>query len=78
MQPTGRHDGPQLIHMSLGGRSAIRANQRSVAEARLVAWGTTTSVDWIWEMPTLALIGLLLSAALLGEARATTESEAAG
>lgn len=62
------------------GMTALRRRPAAVAStvAALVAWGTTTSVDWIWEMPTLALIGLLLSAALLGEARATTESEAAG
>jgi O-antigen ligase len=62
------------------GATALRRRPAAVTStvAALVAWGTTTSVDWIWEMPTIALIGLLLSAALLGEARATQESEAAG
>jgi hypothetical protein len=46
--------------------------------AALVAWATATSVDWIWEMPALALVALLLSAVLVGEARAARESEAAG
>ena len=62
------------------GAGALRRRPAAVAGAvaALVAWATTTSVDWIWEMPALALIGLLLSAAVLGEARAARESEAAG
>ncbi len=62
------------------GVGALRRRPAAVGStvAAIVAWGTTTSVDWIWEMPALALIGLLLSAVVLGEARAARESEAAG
>jgi O-antigen ligase len=60
------------------GAAALRRRPAAVAGtvAALVTWATTTSVDWIWEMPTLGLIGLLLSAVLVGEARATRVSEA--
>ena len=45
--------------------------------AALVAWAVSASVDWMWEMPTLGLVGLLLSAALVSESGATPASEAA-
>jgi hypothetical protein len=66
--------------VAAAGVTALRRRPAVVAGtvAALVAWATTTSVDWIWEMPALALIGLLLSAVLLGEARAARESEAGG
>ena len=46
--------------------------------AGLVAWGAATAVDWMWEMPAIALVGLLLSAALAAEAAATRASAGAG
>jgi O-antigen ligase len=46
--------------------------------AALIAWAVSASVDWIWEMPAVALVGLLLSAALVSERAATPASEAAG
>jgi hypothetical protein len=52
-----------------GAGLALRRRGPAVAGtvAALVAWTVTISVDWIWEMPPVALFGLLLSAALAAE-----------
>jgi hypothetical protein len=43
----------------------------------LVTWSAAAAVDWMWEMPAVALVGLLLSAAIAAEAAATPEPSAA-
>jgi O-antigen ligase len=63
-----------------GAAAAIRRGAAPAAGmvAALVAWALSTSVDWMWEMPAVALLGLLLSAALLRQGEATAGSRAAG
>ena len=46
--------------------------------AALVSWATAAAVDWNWEMPALGALGLLLSAALIAEARERAVSPASG
>ena len=50
--------------VALAARDGVRRNAALVAgpAAGLTAWATQAGVDWLWEMPALALLGLSLLA----------------
>ena len=60
-----------------GAAGALRRRpaEAAGAAAALLTWTVSASVDWMWELPAVAVIGVLLSAALLSSGGSPPEPE---
>jgi O-antigen ligase len=63
--------------LALAARRALRRDAALAAGliAGVVAWAGQSAVDWLWEMPAVTLIALVLAGALVAAAEATGQPD---
>jgi O-antigen ligase len=61
-----------------GATALRRAAAPAGTAAALLAWTVSASIDWMWELPAVALFAVVLSAALVSDAQANRAPEASG
>jgi hypothetical protein len=63
--------------LALAARRALRRDAALAAGliAGVVAWASQSAVDWLWEMPAVTLIALVLAGALVAAAEATGQPD---